>query len=438
MRKREPVEGGLKLRSIGQGSGKLGGHLNLPRCVIGLDLHGHGLPECCPGGLPGGLVHTQAGPASADRHRRAAEFHAVQPSAHPEPCAAERRDNFGGQVDERSAAAAMFKHSLEPLLSHSAQCSCEHGHVDLDTVAGELYGLPPEEFTSARDARAGEARKAGDRELAAAIKKLRRPTAAAWLANLLVRERGEQISGLLDLGGQMRQAQADLAGNDLRRLSQQRRQVVAALVDDARHLAGGRGRPLSEATARELEATLDAAIADAGAAAELRRGRLAAALRYSGFGPVDLTGSTAAPAGPARETAATTARERPPVKAERAVKGEPVKQERPQTDRRSRERRHAAQRELRAAEAAATAAEREVAKLEGRLRGARTERDRLRQQAADLERRLRDLRDAEEQAGRDLLDAEEARDAADLEFRGALDRVARARSALDRPAPPPS
>jgi hypothetical protein len=76
--------------------------------------------------------------------------------------------------------------------------------VDLDTVADELYGLPPDAFTPTRDTRAADARSAGDRGLAAAITKLRRPTTGAWLANLLARERSDQVSELLDLGAEMR------------------------------------------------------------------------------------------------------------------------------------------------------------------------------------------------------------------------------------------
>ncbi len=58
----------------------------------------------------------------------------------------------------------------------------------LEEIADELYGLPPEEFTAARDARACALR-ASDRALADAVCALRRPTTAAWLVDLLVRER---------------------------------------------------------------------------------------------------------------------------------------------------------------------------------------------------------------------------------------------------------
>ena len=72
--------------------------------------------------------------------------------------------------------------------------------MDLDTVVNELYGLLPEDFAAGRKARAGEAQAAGNRSLAVAIRQLRRPTTSAWLANLLVRERPEEITALLELG----------------------------------------------------------------------------------------------------------------------------------------------------------------------------------------------------------------------------------------------
>jgi hypothetical protein len=296
--------------------------------------------------------------------------------------------------------------------------------VDLDSVAGELYGLPPDEFTAARDTRAGEARSAGDRDLAAAIKKLRRPTAGAWLANLLVRERPEQVGELLELGAQMRRAQAGLAAGELRQLSQRRRQVVAALAGEARGLGAGLRRPVSEAAARELEATLEAAVADPGASDALRHGRLTTALRYSGFGLDGLTQPGSAL--PAR-AASSPAEAAPPEQ-----KPAPATGRRPPADRASRERIQAARRELRAAQAAAATAERAAGSRERRLGDARTEQDRIQRQVAALERRLGDLRESADQAGRDLADAEHAQQEAADEVRGARDRVSRAETALDQ------
>ena len=176
------------------------------------------------------------------------------------------------------------------------------GDTDLATVAEELYGLPLAQFTATRDARAAQARKAGDQELATAIKGLKKPTTGAWLANLLVRERRPQVGHLLDLGAELRQAQAGLAIDELRRLSQARHKVVSDLRDEARVLAREVGQPISDAVALELEATLEAALADADAADALRSGRLTASLRYSGLGLSDTipaaTGATAGASGP--------------------------------------------------------------------------------------------------------------------------------------------
>lgn len=78
---------------------------------------------------------------------------------------------------------------------------------DLDEIADELYGLPPDEFVPARDDRVAAAKEAGNRDLARAVGRLRRPTKAAWLANLLARHRAEQLDGLVALARSLAQAQ---------------------------------------------------------------------------------------------------------------------------------------------------------------------------------------------------------------------------------------
>jgi hypothetical protein len=162
------------------------------------------------------------------------------------------------------------------------------GSVDLDSIAGKLYGVSPDAFTSSRSAEVRAARSAGDRELAAAVAQLRRPTVGAWLANQLARECKDELEALLDLGTSMRKAQEAGDGPELRLLARQRREMVAGLVSEARRLARTRDQPLSENSTRELENTLEAAVATADAADALRSGRLNVGLTYSGFGPLDL------------------------------------------------------------------------------------------------------------------------------------------------------
>lgn len=157
--------------------------------------------------------------------------------------------------------------------------------MDVDDVAAELYGIAPEDFVKERDARAAEARQAGEAAAAKAIKALRRPSTSAWLANLLVRERNDQLAELLNLGAELREAQEKLAGSQMKALSQQRQQVVSALGHEARRLAAEAGHPVSDEIQRELEETLQAALSDPDSAEAVRSGQLTSALHYSGLGP---------------------------------------------------------------------------------------------------------------------------------------------------------
>lgn len=158
--------------------------------------------------------------------------------------------------------------------------------MDLQSSVDELYRLTPADFTAARDSRASEARKSGDRQLAATIKQLKRPSAAAWLANLLSRECPEGVDALLRIGDHLRVAQGRLAGSELKELAREGHRVVAKLVREAERLSVAAGQRPSPAVLRQLQETLDAALADPGAAAAVRSGRLTAALSYAGLGAV--------------------------------------------------------------------------------------------------------------------------------------------------------
>ncbi len=167
--------------------------------------------------------------------------------------------------------------------------------MDLHEVVEGLYGLDASEFVAARDARARGARQAGDRVLADQVKALKRPAAAAWVVNVLVRQHPGEIERLVRFGESFRDAQANLAGDELRRLGRQRHQVLGALGQEASRLAEERGQPVSAAVQRDVEATLDAAVTDPGGADAVRSGRLLRPLRHAGMGPVDLSGAVAAP-----------------------------------------------------------------------------------------------------------------------------------------------
>jgi len=161
--------------------------------------------------------------------------------------------------------------------------------VDVDEAAEELYAVAPEEFLATRSALVARAREEGDRQLAAAIGKLRKPSTAAWLVNLLAYEAADDLSALLDLGAAMRHAQARLSGSELRRLTQQRHQVVRALATQAHHLGTERGERASRAVLDQVVDTLLAALADPGSAELVQAGHLTNPLSYSGFGPASLS-----------------------------------------------------------------------------------------------------------------------------------------------------
>ncbi len=156
--------------------------------------------------------------------------------------------------------------------------------VGLDEVADELYAVPPDEFVALRKQRQDDARAAGDRTLAREIGALPKPTAAAWVCNLLVREQRAQIKGLVELGDLLRQAQESLAGDQLRALDRQRSQLLTVLTRQATALAREHGARVGSTVETQVADTLRAAMADPEAGEALLSGRLTGAMSYSGLG----------------------------------------------------------------------------------------------------------------------------------------------------------
>jgi hypothetical protein len=156
-----------------------------------------------------------------------------------------------------------------------------------DAAADDLYGRPPNEFIVARGERAKQARAGGDGEGAMAIGKLAKPNKVAWLANQLVRAHPDELRSLLELGDSMRHATASLDAERLRQDSRQQHQIIHALLQQAHILANAAGQAMSDSTARGLEDTLHAALADEQAARQLSQGRLTSGLSRSGFPGID-------------------------------------------------------------------------------------------------------------------------------------------------------
>jgi hypothetical protein len=277
----------------------------------------------------------------------------------------------------------------------------------VDDVADELYAMPADEFVAARNDRAKAARAAGAREVAAAITKLAKPNAAAWLANQLARSHADDVRALVELGASMRDATAALDRDELRRLSTRQRQLMASLVRDARSLAEVAGQRPNDATIRGLEDILHAALAEPEAADELTAGRLSGTLRSSGFPSGDMAtwSPSASSEGPATRSK-TSAGAHPTAGSSARVTGRRRSED---ADTARAEEQRAVSEERRALSEAAAAADedREAAQ-------------------ADLERAERAVRDARAHADRmrrQLDEAVDALTAAEQDRRGARTRA---------------
>lgn len=161
--------------------------------------------------------------------------------------------------------------------------------MNLENELDRLYGLPPAEFTSARESLAKKLRADGDGAEAARVKTLRKPTAAAAVVNRLARDERMNVRALLTAGERLRDAQASLLRGGppdaVHKAANDERKAIAALLRAARKDSPG------DAVLRRVEETLRAAAVDEEARRLLELGRLTRELEPVGFG---LTGMTIA------------------------------------------------------------------------------------------------------------------------------------------------
>ncbi|TFV64640.1 UNVERIFIED_ORG: hypothetical protein E4P37_12760 [Bacillus sp. AZ43] len=293
--------------------------------------------------------------------------------------------------------------------------------MDLDEVADELYEVPPEEFVALRKQRQDEAKADGDKALAKEIGALPKPSTPAWVCNLLVRAHREEIEGLVDLGNLLREAQSNLAGDELKTLDVQRRQLLSALTRQARAVAYERGHSVTTAVATQVEETLRAAMADPEAGEALLAGRLTSPMSYSGMG--ELAGRPKLRLVPPPEPAAKPERA-PARKRATTDDGESAAERR---RREQEERRRAAEekrrRELAAAQEAADEATAAAEEAEAALEEHRRAVDELTARREELQARVEELADQ-------LADAERAA----AEAATALKREERRRAGAKREA----
>jgi hypothetical protein len=307
--------------------------------------------------------------------------------------------------------------------------------VTLAEVADELYGLPPAEFTAARDEQARAAKAAGRPDDAAAIRKLARPTTSAWLVNRLIRDDPARLGRLFEVAEALQEAQRTLAGDRLRELSAQRREVVGELVPVAAAVARQAGQPASPAVLEEVRATLEAALADPGARDAIRTGRLTRALTYAGLGEVDLSAAAALAAATAPQRQAARPGRRPRAGHGAAEPG--AEQAGPAAaDLAGGDPAVRAAAAVALAESAAASASEAVTAAERELTSIAEQRQFLRRRISHLEGELAQARQEDSRLAADAQRTEQARAGAAREVRAAARQLERARREQAAPAGP--
>lgn len=327
--------------------------------------------------------------------------------------------------------------------------------MDADAELDLLYRVPPEDFVAARAAAVARARAETDTDAARTIAAARRPTRAAWLANLLVDDARDEVEGLLALAPVLAAAQRSLDGAALRQVSAQRTRLVGALARRAAALGRAAGTRVDPGLERDVRWVLESALADPELTDRVRSGRLERYERHSGFGP--LAEPDSGPPAPRTSPPPTSS---PPTSTDRDAESAPgtgappdtgasrpdgdgeLSRRRREARRREAERRAAEEQERRAAQRHARAvAEAEKAVETARLAAhdADREREDTRDRAAlaagrrdDAHRRVAQLTAELTRARSAAEDADRARDEAERAARDAAARAVRAGEDLAR------
>jgi hypothetical protein len=281
------------------------------------------------------------------------------------------------------------------------------GPDELEAAIDRLYQLPVAEFTDARNALAAELKASGDKDAAARVKGLGKPTAVAWAANQVYwgdRARWDAlVTSLAEVAAAQRDALGGAGAAALRDAIRRKAERLQEAVRAAERALVASGGATGLGVQQRLSATLEALASPRppGADSEATPGRLVSELQPRGFDVALGLGSMDLPPVPQPRPAAAE-----PV----GVEAEPPRKARAKAAEfevaRLRREVEGAERRLREAESRAEAARAELDGLEARLPPARA-------RAAEKK--------AEEDAARAALDALRARLAEAEAARGSLD-----------------
>jgi hypothetical protein len=260
-----------------------------------------------------------------------------------------------------------------------------------DDAVDQLMAAPLAQFTARRQTLAKALREGGDREAAARLLEIRKPSAVVGAANQVARYDPEAMEVLLRAAHALEVAQsAALAGKgkgaaDLRSASASFQQALDRVVLRARRMPGGRAG--IEASRRLRDLLQAAALGGDETRAALARGRLMAEPPPIGFGGLD-GGTVVSSPGP-RANAAQSAVQRP-SRTDLAAAA------------RLAERVAAARMKVSRAEAAASQAEDKAARLEAQADIAEEDARRLRREATAARRRADERRQQAQRAQTEL------------------------------------
>lgn len=155
------------------------------------------------------------------------------------------------------------------------------------TEPDQLYRVPPDQFTAARNALATLVRKEGRKAEADEIKKMRRPSLTAWALNRVARQEPELLEAVLAAGADLRDAMEKAVGGDasgLREAQAGQRQAVDAAVGAGSRVLEQAGHAATETARQRMSGTLHAAVVDDSVAERLRAGTLDEDRDAPGFG----------------------------------------------------------------------------------------------------------------------------------------------------------
>jgi hypothetical protein len=151
----------------------------------------------------------------------------------------------------------------------------------LDDVLAQLATAPPTEFIRERNALVVRLTKLGQKEAAARVKAVPKPTVSVWTVNRLAREAPESVERLITAAERMRTAQ--LGRGDLRVARASYQAALAHLSERAPAILREVGLGATHQTLLRVETTLAAAAVDPDLQPALRQGRLERELAARGF-----------------------------------------------------------------------------------------------------------------------------------------------------------